>query len=76
MPIFEYTCKDCGSAFEAFVTAERVAACPGCQSKNLAKLLSAPGMVGGASDSGLRSEPSFPSGGCGDACACRPNSVN
>jgi len=76
MPIFEYRCEDCGSAFEAFVTAERVAACPSCQSRNLAKLLSAPGMVGGGEGPSSRSEPSFPAGSCGAGgagCPCRTN---
>jgi putative FmdB family regulatory protein len=77
MPIFEYRCQACGTAFEAFVTAERAAACPDCQSRDLAKLLSVPGMVGGGTD---RSEPSpAPAGGCGAggaSCACRANSLN
>jgi putative FmdB family regulatory protein len=73
MPLFEYHCRDCGRAFETFVTAERKAACPGCQGENLAKLLSRPGMVG-TSDQARPSgsEPSF--GGCGAggaSCACR-----
>jgi putative FmdB family regulatory protein len=73
MPIFEYHCRDCGQAFETFVTGERKAACPGCQGENLAKLLSRPGMVGAGSDHGRQAaEPSF--GGCGAggaSCACR-----
>ena len=36
MPIFEYSCKDCGKQFEAFVTADRTPSCPGCQSEKLA----------------------------------------
>ena len=76
MPIFEYRCEDCGSAFEAFVTAERVAACPSCQGRNLAKLLSVPGMVGGGEGTSSRSEPAFPAWSCGAGgagCPCRTN---
>jgi putative FmdB family regulatory protein len=74
MPLFEYTCRDCGRAFEAFVTGERKAACPGCHGENLAKQLSRPGMVGVSEAPRAASEPSF--GGCGAggaSCACRAN---
>jgi putative FmdB family regulatory protein len=46
MPLFEYECRDCGKPFEAFVTADRAAACPACEGTNLTKLLSRLGMVG------------------------------
>lgn len=76
MPLFEYQCRECGRSFEAFVTGERKAACPGCHGENLAKLLSRPGMVGAGSESATArsAEPSF--GGCGAggaSCACRAN---
>ena len=69
--MFEYRCQDCEKEFEAFVTAQRTAECPSCQSVNLTKLLSSPGMVGVGSG-GAR--PSMPMGGCGAGgahCACR-----
>ena len=73
MPLYEYECRECGRTFEAFVTAERTAGCPGCGSANLAKLLSSPGMVGAGS--GAQPEDSgFPAGRCGAGganCACR-----
>jgi len=73
MPLFEYTCRDCGRTFEAFVTAARPAGCPSCESTNLDKLLSSPGMVGASGTE--RSQPQSQGfGGCGaggDACACR-----
>lgn len=74
MPIFEYLCQDCGREFEAFVTADRKAACPGCHGANLGKLLSRPGMVGAGERVSSSPEPSF--GGCGGggaSCACRAN---
>lgn len=73
MPLFEYECRDCGRAFEAFVTAARQPACPGCGSASLAKLLSRPGMVG-AAESTRQADSGPPVGGCGmggAACACR-----
>jgi putative FmdB family regulatory protein len=43
MPIFEYSCRACGHAFEALVRPGVGApACPKCQSEELEKLLSIP----------------------------------
>ena len=47
MPIFEYRCDDCGSAFEAFVTGERVAACPSMSGPKSGQASLGAGMVGG-----------------------------
>jgi putative FmdB family regulatory protein len=72
MPLFEYQCRDCERAFEAFVTVERTPKCPGCHSVNLARLLSSPGMVGvtaGRSGPGescrMPHMPGCGAGGCG-----------
>lgn len=78
MPLFEYECRDCGRAFEAFVTAERTAGCPACGSASLTKLLSSPGMVG-AGAGRQPTETGFPAGSCGAGgagCACRAGAVN
>ncbi len=75
MPLFEYSCQDCGRQFEAFVTADRTPSCPGCRSAHLAKLLSSPGMVGAGAPRTASSVPQS-SGGCGAGgagCACRMN---
>lgn len=41
MPIFEYQCKKCGTAFEALVaTADAKAPCSACGSKQVVKQLS------------------------------------
>ncbi|MCC7031509.1 MAG: zinc ribbon domain-containing protein [Acidobacteria bacterium] len=42
MPIFEYTCKRCRTAFEALVRAGTTPVCPACQSADLEKLMSLP----------------------------------
>jgi len=71
MPLFEYACRGCGRHFEAFVTAERAAACPECEGTDLQKLLSSPGMVGSR---GRKEAEAF--GGCraqGGHCACSHN---
>jgi len=75
MPLFEYACRGCGRHFEAFVTASREATCPSCESADLQKLLSSPGMVGAA---GRREAEAMPA--CraqGGHCACsHGNSLN
>lgn len=45
MPIYEYTCNSCQKKFEALVKREEKAACPGCGSENVKRLLSACGFV-------------------------------
>ncbi len=42
MPIYEYTCRDCGQPFEALVRRGTVPTCPSCRSQALDKRLSAP----------------------------------
>jgi putative FmdB family regulatory protein len=62
MPIFEYVCRDCGSAFEAIVTASRPAQCPSCNGEALDKQLSVFAVSAG---SPARDLPVPASGGCG-----------
>ena len=71
MPLFEYACRGCGQHFESFVTSERKASCPSCESVDLQKLLSSPGMVGTA---GRKEQEAM--AGCkaqGGHCACSHN---
>lgn len=45
MPLYPYTCTDCGAEFEALVTrptAADAAACPECESGNVSRGLSLP----------------------------------
>lgn len=42
MPIFEYTCKSCGSDFELLIRHDTRAACPECDSADIDKRLSLP----------------------------------
>lgn len=42
MPIFEYRCEDCGKEFEELVfDRDECPPCPGCESENTGKLMSA-----------------------------------
>jgi putative FmdB family regulatory protein len=40
MPLFEYTCRACGHAFETLVRKGDTPACPSCKSEDLEKMLS------------------------------------
>jgi putative FmdB family regulatory protein len=72
MPLGEDACHGCGRHFEAFVTADRAAACPSCASVDLQKLLSSPGMVG---TSGRKEHEAIPAcKSLGGHCACSHDS--
>lgn len=40
MPIYEYSCKQCGTAFEELVWGEATPPCPSCESTEVEKQLS------------------------------------
>ncbi len=48
MPLFEFTCRTCGTDFEELIFGDERATCPNCQTKKVEKRLSvpAPGRVG------------------------------
>ena len=60
MPIYEYACQDCGSAFELLVRADTVLECPQCRSAQLAKQLSV-----FATASAAEAAPAMAAGPCG-----------
>ena len=47
MPIYEYSCRTCGEAFEALVRVGASASCPKCASVDLERLISAPAIKSG-----------------------------
>jgi len=77
MPIFEYSCEQCGNRFEFLVQGDESVTCLNCGSDKLKKLLSA--FAVGKSSS-LREPPAcaaecgggFNRGACGSGmCGCR-----
>jgi len=64
MPIFEYICQECQHEFEALVFGKDKAACPKCQSKELAPQLSV--FAVSAKSSAARSMSAGSCGSCGD----------
>ncbi len=67
MPIFEFSCSDCGSRFEEIMSREQLAAgrvaCPDCGSSQVQRSLSA----FATSSSGSAGAPPCGGGGCGGA---------
>ena len=61
MPIYEYACQDCGSAFELLVRSDTVLQCPQCRSPQLAKQLS----VFATGSSAEAAAPRMAAGACG-----------
>ncbi|MBN1222776.1 MAG: zinc ribbon domain-containing protein [Candidatus Aminicenantes bacterium] len=51
MPIYEFSCRNCGICFETLVSlgAEKKVVCTGCGSQDIRKLISSFG-IGGGSD--------------------------
>jgi putative FmdB family regulatory protein len=67
MPLFEYSCADCGGEFEKIVPSYKTpVACDRCQSTRVEKKLSVFAVAGGGS------AESPAEGGCGTCGAERP----
>ncbi len=51
MPLYEYTCKDCGNEYEELVSVneQEPPPCPACKSMNSEKKISLVGSAGAAS---------------------------
>ncbi|MDX9973571.1 MAG: zinc ribbon domain-containing protein [FCB group bacterium] len=62
MPLFQYSCKQCGAESEILVRGTEAPACPKCGSTKLEKQLSAFNAVSG--------KPSMPMAPCGAAKCC------
>ena len=66
MPIYEYTCRQCGSRFEQLVRSERderSLSCPECGAKKPTRELS---VIATPRAAGPSSRASGPCGSCGD----------
>jgi putative FmdB family regulatory protein len=70
MPLYEYTCQECGLQAELLVRNNGSPQCPKCGSPKLEKLLS---IVAAPSrgESHSRGEDR-PPGPCGSSCGCHP----
>jgi putative FmdB family regulatory protein len=69
MPIFEYICRDCGSAFERIVPRhDSETECIHCNSENIEKQLSVFAVTGPSAGNEMPAE----GGGCGRCGAAQP----
>ena len=76
MPIFEYTCEDCGTAFEKLVrnSAAKGVACPSCGEEHVKREFSTfAARANGAPKSSASEMPSCPSGMCSNPGMCGMN---
>jgi putative FmdB family regulatory protein len=79
MPIFEYTCEDCGTSFEKLVRNSASSngagvACPSCGEHHVKQELSTfAAHANGASKSAATEMPSCPSGMCSNPGLCGMN---
>jgi putative FmdB family regulatory protein len=65
VPLFEYRCRECDRRFELFVSGQTPAACPGCESDDVQKLLSV-FAVGNGGSARPSAEATGGCGSCGD----------
>ncbi len=65
MPIYEYVCKTCGSAFEQLIRGTEQAQCPSCGKRRLEKKFSVP-----AAHSQRGEMPACPHSSCGMRDTC------
>ena len=70
MPLYDYTCQECGQQAELLVRSDAPPQCPQCGSAKLSKLLSIVAAPSRGESSGRGEE--LPSGPCGSSCACFP----
>lgn len=71
MPIYDYRCNDCGTAFDIFHKVREViedVVCPSCRSMNHTRLLSAPNFTMNTEGSARPNDFSAPS--CADGSCC------
>ena len=77
MPIFEFTCEDCGTAFEKLVrrSSEDDVACPSCGQAHVKQEMStfAARATGGESNAPQQSMGGCPAGMCGSPGMCGRN---
>jgi putative FmdB family regulatory protein len=69
MPIYEYSCRECGVEFEKLVGLNQSVMCPSCESARVMRRISLVGVKTGGQSLGA---PAMSQGGgcCGGGCGC------
>jgi putative FmdB family regulatory protein len=75
MPIYDFSCRDCGRAFDELVRAGTRVQCPACGGARVERLLSLPARPVGAAKPADFSGLGPPAGGgcCGGGCHGNPH---
>jgi len=75
MPIYEYTCRECGTEFEHLERGDEAAVCPSCGKKRLEKKFSVPAAHTASSGPGCEAADAGvcnPDRCCGQGCGLPP----
>jgi putative FmdB family regulatory protein len=70
MPIYEYSCRECGAEFEKLIAGPATVACPSCQSERVMRLMSLVGVKSGGRLASSASSAMQGGGCCGGGCGC------
>jgi putative FmdB family regulatory protein len=71
MPIYEYSCPECGKEFEKLVGPQVAVACPACASGRVIRRISLVGVRTGGLGASASSGEGSPGACCGGGCGCR-----
>jgi putative FmdB family regulatory protein len=71
MPIYEYSCRECGSEFEKLVASQvAVVSCPSCSGERVMRRISLVGVKTGGRTGSPTAMASGGGGCCGGGCGC------
>ena len=71
MPIYEYSCRQCGVEFEKLVASHATAvACPSCAGERVMRRISLVGVRTGGQGAGAPAMGAAGGGCCGGGCGC------
>jgi putative FmdB family regulatory protein len=79
LPLYEYSCRECGTGFERMRRMDErllAPACPDCSSEQTVLRLSAPAMVGGRTGEAAQSCGTSAPGGCCGGGTCMNMNLN
>ncbi len=70
MPLYDYSCQQCGQQSELLVSGNSQPECPHCGSSRLSKMLPIVAAPTRSTATSVASGP--PAGSCGAGCGCHP----
>jgi putative FmdB family regulatory protein len=73
MPLYDFTCQECGRQSELLVSASSQPDCPECGSSRMTKMLPIVAAQTRGDSASQGSQGSRPQGSCGSGCGCHPH---